>query len=167
MYRVITFILTLFVSGVVFAYDNELAGFRGIDWDTPLESNIMEMTQIEKDNKGVEYYIRRGETMQVGPGRADQIAYGYFNGRLKMAIVHTRGADNKRGLLQSLESVFGSGQQPNRFLDDRGWRGAVTTITYKCQVLTDECHAFFFSTRYLQEERARHEAALRNAKDAF
>lgn len=149
-----------------YAYQNEPYGFRGIDWDTPLEQVADQFTELS-DSKGRGFYQRKGDKLTIGEAELESVTYVFYKGRFQGAMLTTtEGAANQRALRDAFTAQFGRGEQPNRYIDRFYWWGAITQISLNCSS-GRKCLALLRSKALSDTERADRKTAAEGAKKDF
>lgn len=150
------------------AFENEPSGFRGIEWETPIESVAAEFSPMSESKSGAKFYTRKGDKLAIGEAALQSIAYVFYKGRFQGAMIRTQeGVGNKRALRDALFAQFGPGHQPNRYMERFYWFGAVAHISLDCLSVRPYCMAFIRSKAMSDAEMADKKTAAEGAKKDF
>lgn len=116
------------------AYLDAKNGFRDLQFGGAVTPD---MKRAEKqDSDLTESYVRLGDSLEVGPGQADEIRYVFFAGGLSKVIIETSGRENGRAIRNEMLALFGEVSVPGYPFDI--WRGERAVATYQ---EVDEDHA--------------------------
>jgi hypothetical protein len=105
-----------FFSFFAFAFDNEPAGFRGIEWWTHI-SKLPEMKLLD-DKDVVRLYVREGDPLEIGDAKVQDIWYVFVNDRFSKVIITYTSDSNHEVLKRTLSRAFGAGHP----LTAEGWQ---------------------------------------------
>jgi len=114
------------------AYLDARNGFRGVKFGEPPKPG---MVLIENDDNS-KFYRRESDDMTMGSGRCSEIVYGFYKNQLYTVLLKTKGIIDSQALLGSLRAAYGSGDQPNEYLDRYFWRGTFVRVIYDENVIT-------------------------------
>lgn len=146
------------------AYQNEPIGFRGINWGTPVEGAIADLT-LEHTEGDTTRYSRAGDQMTIGEAKLRSVWYEFAKGRFSSGVVMSEEGSN-RAMIAAFRAQFGQGFKRNRFIDDYLWSGAQTNIFLSCSSVRRTCMAQVSSSVLDAEDRAdRAKAAAGAGKD--
>ena len=146
------------------AFQNEPTGFRGIAWDTEFSAVESQMTLVEEGRMNTKYYRRNEDNMSIGGAELSKIVYEFFDGRFSSVIVETKkGTTNRQAIQGAFFAQFGSGSQPNRYMEQWFWHGSTSTVFLRCNRVRDECDAMMRSEAVHRRSK---EADQKRAKDA-
>ena len=137
-------IATTFLALNALAFQNEPDGFRGIRWGTPVSTLPDEFQRLDNENTPQKRYARKGDRQSIGNADLDVLIYTFYNDQFFSVFASASGPVNARALRDALESQFGPGSKPNRYLDRWFWHGAVTGISLNC-IRAPQCHLLIFS----------------------
>jgi len=157
-------VAAVLVSSVVFAFENEPDGFRGIKWGTPFATNASEMTNVAKVHGGHTVYHRKRDKMQIGGAELNSIGYGYFEGRFYTALIKTD-VVQKRALKMAFTSQFGKPEQKNEYIEKYHWAGKKTFIQFSCEIT--DCTVSISSVEMLDRIVAQEKKEAAGAKRDF
>ena len=147
------------------AFQNEPDGFRGIKWSTPFDVHAQTMHLIEPGDDD-KFYTRDNDKLDIGGAQLTRITYHYWRGQLAGVLLTSENIINQDALLRALQASFGPGTQPNRYLPQYHWWGAVTSITLKCNSISHQCLAFIRSADIASQiTAAKNQAAQKAAGD--
>lgn len=131
------FSFMLLVSFDVNAYNNEPQGFRGIKWGDTFDAHGVEMSLQESSDEelGVKYFNRKNDKLQIGEAKFDGIVYRYKNDKFTGVIgIVTQGSLNRINMKAALQTQFGAGFQPNKYINEYKWVGKTTYIQLLCDI---------------------------------
>jgi len=128
---VVAVLAVLLVSpGIIFAFQDEPEGFRGLKWgDPPGEDMIYVSTHDD-----IIWHKRKNDELQIGKAKLHTLRYGFYKNQfMKVAITTKEKEDSLKQdydfLKEIVELKFGYGKQRK---DELGyfyeWPGEVTTI---------------------------------------
>lgn len=150
------------------AYQNEPTGFRGLEWDIPLEGVTEQLTNplTTRDTTIAE---RKGDKLAIGEAQLKSINYFFYKGRLQGVMISTEpGAHNVRAIRDALVAQFGPpSSQPNRFMARYHWLGQVTNIYLDCFEQRDRCTVTIRSQVVSARQIADKREAAKEAKKDF
>jgi hypothetical protein len=158
--------LLLGVCAAAAAFENEPDGFRGIKWGSDFSQHKNEMTLIES-GKETNFYMRKGDKMSIGGASLSKIVYAYQLERLHSVMIETEGVENKSALIAAFKSQFGTGEKPNRFIDEYRWAGPIAFVHIKCNSIRNSCRASLSSVEMLRADRERSKKQAEGAKKDF
>jgi len=84
-------------------------GFRGIKWGTEI-STLKDMEKVEQDkssNKDLVWYTRKGDPLDFGKARLENIFYSFWMGDFESVWVGFKGDENFETLKKELFEQFG------------------------------------------------------------
>jgi hypothetical protein len=163
MKRMIFTVLTILsLNSVAFASENEPEGFRGIKWGTAFSKHSTEMVLKEKN-----IYTRKGDQMTIGGAKLKELSYFYYKGQFSGVFVETVGIQNEQALIAALRAQFGAPSQPNQFMEQYLWDGAITSIVASCSSVTHVCGVLFQSQELSKVETADKQKIAEKGKKDF
>lgn len=100
-----------FTTSPVYPGESEPSGFRGISWGTDISSHAekMSLAFTDKENGGIDYYVREGDQLKVGEASVTGIYYGFLGGKLCKVKIETRGSKNFSALKEEFIDKYGEG----------------------------------------------------------
>lgn len=146
------------------AFQNEPAGFRGVQWGQPVEA--MGAYVFFSDRKGADVYTRPGDSMMLGRAELSTVAYGFYKSRFADVTILVK-KDFINEVRDALFAQFGQGSQANRYLPNYIWHGSATDIELRCSNITKECSVLMMSATLGDERRADQFNAGKNAAKDF
>lgn len=149
-------IVSAALAGTTSAYENEPKGFRGVDWDTPIDSlgDQFAIVQGTPQTTGNKCYLRRGDKMQLGGAELASIYYCFYRDRFHSVMLETtKTFASRQALQEAFVSQFGAGHKPNQFIERWLWFGAVTGISLECSPVQKHCRAYLFSRTVAGREK--------------
>jgi len=146
------------------AFDNEPIGFRGINWGTPIEGAIANLT-LEQTKGDLTRYSRTGDQMTVGEAKLQFVGYEFYKGLFKAGTMISEPGYTQE-MIATFRAQFGPGNQLNYLIQDFEWFGPQTTILLACSSIRRTCVASMSSAVLDAEDRAdRAKAAAGAGKD--
>ena len=134
------------------AFENEPKGFRGLDWDTPIESVQKQLILIAGEGKET-YYLRASDKLEIGDARLRDIVYRFYDGRF-FGVVIRPARGNRDSFIEAFHALYGTGRKTNSDEVEYVWAGDDSEIILFCQDLVDECYAVVRSTEVARRENA-------------
>lgn len=157
-------LLGFLAASAASAFENEPDGFRGIEWNAPVES-AGELVAVDRD-KRLAVYRRRADRLSIGEAELRSIHYSFYVGRFQGVLIESKpGTENKAALRAAFHGLFGEGHRRNQFLDHWVWAGEKALISLDCS--RDTCTAGIMSKEVLDAVRQDREAAAADAKKDF
>ena len=114
--------LVLIAANISIATDGP-TGFRGLMWGTKF-STVQEEFVHSRTNPslgGIEYYTRKNDEMTTEGATLDRIEYGFWQDKFCSVKVYFSGPTNFSSVKGALFKRFGSGTQPNDFIEAYFW----------------------------------------------
>ncbi|WP_152981431.1 hypothetical protein [Hymenobacter sp. AT01-02] len=166
---VATFVSLIAFSGVVLAQEptpslttlDETYGFRGARFETA-PSAYRDLALAEKAGK-TSYYRRKGEQKQFGTGEVADVTYGFYQGRLAVILVKTRGLHNSRAVLEALQAQAGPGVQSSPYIQRYAWNGQKVHMSYDENAMSNDA-LIVLTCKKLKEQEMKQ--ALRSTPQA-
>jgi len=162
-----TLVMLIFVScqcTVVYAFQNEPTGFRGMEWGAPIEAQEGLILVDRAADRAM--YRRTSDELRIGEAELQRIQYMFYKGRFAAVIIRTSGATNKAALILAFKTQFGNSMQANRYIDDHIWSGKIATLGVMCGV-GNLCSALLTSAALETEQEAARRAAAERGKADF
>jgi len=89
-------------------HEVKVDGFRGIEWDTPLEQIGWGMDLAGKNMaRGIEWYSRKDEDLSIGEARMESIHYVFYQDLFSRVSMVARGGDNYKSLRDHFIAKYG------------------------------------------------------------
>lgn len=104
-------------------------GFRDAQCESSLDK--FKGMQLIEDYGDEKYYRRKGENLTAGDARLQSIAYGFYKRQLFFILIKTSGLLNSRNFLTVLQAAYGSGFQPNQFMERYLWFSKKIEVLYE------------------------------------
>ncbi|MBP2667491.1 MAG: hypothetical protein H6Q76_2471 [Firmicutes bacterium] len=146
---ILVVLILVLMQGVCAAdrFQNEPDGFRGIKWGATFDSYKDEMKLVDTDESwgGVGLYVKNGDDYKIGSAVVDRIEYGFWQGQLILATIHTTGYVNWNGVHESLIAKFGHPVQMNRYIENYNWWGSKTLLSSNFNEVSKKGKASFYS----------------------
>ena len=134
------------------AFQNEPAGFRGIDWGAPIGAVKNQLILISGEGKET-YCLRASDKLEIDGAKLKSIVYRFFEGRFfGVALYAERG--NRFDFIEAFQRRFGVGEQADPRADKYVWAGANAEIILDCKAIIDDCYAVIRSAEAARQEHA-------------
>ena len=115
---------------MLWGYDNEPDGFRGIRWGTDISClEGMEPGPKTKAPDLTKIYYKMGEIPKIGDAQLEDIQYLFYKGKLWLVDIYASGFDNVAALERVVINRFGPADINET--NQKWWGGKVTSITFK------------------------------------
>ena len=107
-------VMTFYIVGMiltatmVFAFQNEPDGFRGIKWGTNLR-DLPDM-QYHLSNESFAFYTRKGDEMKIGDAELDAVYYNFFKEKFCGMFIQFRTLSTYYTIKQILFRKYGKGE---------------------------------------------------------
>lgn len=154
-----------FSQNIICAED--IKGFRGLDWGTPLPSSGMKFEEKDTSYGGVDFYSRDGDSLKIGAADIVYIYYGYWNNKFCGVRILCKGTVNQLAILESFTEKFGKPYQPNKFIKEYAWIGKYTSIMFTYNVINEETAIILGSSDILKEQKEWMKKQAKKGKDDF
>lgn len=148
------------------AFENEPAGFRGIDWGAPVDSVIQELRVVD-DSEDSKFYIRPTDKLAIGGAVIESISYIFYKGKFHSVQIKANGRGNDAAFRDAMFATFGRGTHPNQFIERWFWRGTTAFILLTCDNVPPTCTAQIASVQMLQAQRTDRAAKAAAGKKDF
>ena len=123
----LTVVLSVMLSTVAFAYDNEPDDFRGIKWDTDIDK-LSDM-ELVLDGGDLKAYSRKGENMKLEDAQLSAVHYIFYKGRFYCVHIEFKGLENFNKIKDVLFKTYGQ-PEGTQYYDKRfAWSGENASIT--------------------------------------
>jgi hypothetical protein len=120
------FLVSILISSLVCAPADALEGFRGERWGQSLAS--MSGMKFVNEIDGLRYYIKMNDRLSLGNAAIHEIHYAFESGRLVGVILSSKGRENARLVMRTLETTYGTPSK--RDGDKFYWPFGDTTLFY-------------------------------------
>jgi hypothetical protein len=138
----------------------EPAGFGGIRWGTELSAlNGLEYLRTDPSYGGIDFYVRKGDTLTMGKVKLRTIQYGFLKGKFYAGITMTQGLSNCNSLRDNLFESYGPGAKPFKNLEEYLWIGKNAIMSLRYDDKTGTAH--FYVRSDALKERVIQEATYR------
>ena len=99
--------MTIGSSALLYAYQNEPDGFRGLKWQD--EAEKYKDLQLSTTSGDVRLYIRKNENLNIGNIPIRKVEYLFYKNRFYKAVVYYKDTDST-SLERNLSAVYGQGK---------------------------------------------------------
>jgi hypothetical protein len=158
--------LLLAIAPPTLAFQNEPDGFRGIPWGAEASAYPDELV-LETSERSMAMYARGTDKMAIGDAELTSIKYFFYKGRFHSVSINTKGAPNRRALINVMRVQFGQGVQPNQYVERHIWSGPTTMISLSCKPVVETCMLFMISTKSSKQRLADEKETGEKAKSDF
>jgi hypothetical protein len=109
---------------VTFPPGSEPYGLGGIPWGADISTlQGMEHYRTDKSYGGIEFYIRKGETLRIAGESFQKVQYGFWGGKFYVGMIKTDGFANWKALKKAILKHYGEGAKPFRNREEYLWTG--------------------------------------------
>jgi len=166
--KVLLVLILAFASGSIKAQDlkalDDKYGFRDMKFGTDIsEYQTMSLVESSKDSL-TKYYIKTDEKLNIGKFDLKSINYGFYKGKLFFVYIKTKGYINSRGVLATLEELYGKGYQSNQYIDNYDWFGNLVVASYDENSITNDAKIMIDSKTIKKQMDEDKKKAVSNAK---
>ncbi len=141
---------------------DEKNGFRDYKFGDSL-SKFANLNLIEATKDSLTgYYIKTDDKLTIGEN-AVEIIYAFYRGQLYSVIIKTKGYINSRGLLKTIEELYGKGYQSNQYMEKYYWFGKECTASYDENSATHDARVYFNSKKISEVIKTESEQKTKNA----
>jgi len=141
-------------------------GFREMQFDDSV-AKFDDLVAIEYSNdSSTIFYKRTGDKLTIGSTEVT-IYYGFYNNIFYAVNIKTKGYENSRSILKTLEEMYGKGYQSNRYIQDFGWYGKKVSLRYDENSITNDATVYMCSKESLEKQRKDAKVKANKAKDDF
>jgi hypothetical protein len=161
----VLFLLVILACTPVIAFQNEPDGFRNIKWGTNI-SELSGMSVVET-HPDLKFYSKDGDKMAIGNASLDEIVYGFYKDQFSNVLIYFHSLSAFLALKDALFEQYGSGSQPNQFMERYYWMdliGGTTTITLDFSKVSDKGTLSFQSKKLLKKQQADEKQKAKAAK---
>ena len=157
-------IIIFLIPSLLFAFQNEPNGFRGIKWGTNI-AELPGMEMIYEDNDA-KFYHKKNDKMKIGDAELVGIRYRAYKGKFYQVVIKYENLSNFMKIKETLFQVYGAGHQNNQFLEEYGWVGSTVFIhfSYK-EILNKGQLSIIFLPIYKEKASDDKEKAKKGAED--
>ena len=89
-------------------HEVKVDGFRGIEWDTPLEQIRSDTVFVGKNaDREIEWYSKKDENLFIGEARMESIHYVFYQDLFSRVSMVAKGSDNYKSLKDHFIAKYG------------------------------------------------------------
>ena len=136
-------------------------GFRGARFET--DTSAYKDLALAETAGQTRYYRRTSEPKKLGEADVADITYGFYQGKLSVVLLKTRGLANSRAALQALQQKAGPGKQNSPFSQRYAWNGKRVHLSYDENAMSNDAVIILTCKKIKQQELKRN---LRNQPTA-
>ncbi len=103
---------------------SEPKGFNGMRWETTLSAlQGMKHYRTDPSYGGIEFYLKEGDALKLGNGKALPIEYGFWKEKFYVGMVVTKGVTDWNALKEAVFHEFGEGAKSFSNREEYLWLG--------------------------------------------
>lgn len=162
-------ILLLFIVSITMTIGQNLKalddknGFRDYKFGDSLSKfTNLNLVDASKDST-TRFYTKTDDKLKIGENDV-VIAYVFFKGQLSTVVIKTKGYSNSRGVLKTLEELYGKGDQSNQYIEKYYWFGGVVTASYNENSVTNDATVYIRSKKFSELSKQNDEENTKKAK---
>lgn len=125
-------------------------GFRGARFEA--DTSAFQDLVLAETAGQTRYYRRTSEPRKLGEADVADITYGFYQGKLSVVLLKTRGAANSRAALAALQQKAGPGQQNSPFSQRYAWNGKRVHLSYDENALSNDAVIILTCKKIKQQE---------------
>jgi hypothetical protein len=161
------------VSPYTFKMGTDPNGFRGLKWQTRIETldplHTMECVAIEGP---FTYYVKNKENLNLGLAKAEDIVYEFWQGKFSGVMVRIKGDANYQRLKDYVFARYGAGKRSPAYarldIPHYYWDGPLTRMYLKYQEVDRAGELSLFSIGIMNRQQKADAYFLREqARDAI
>ncbi len=131
-FRLVISVITIvfLLPTILFAFQNEPVGFRGIRWGTHIEE-LLDMvpaygikTDIEENVADCKFYTKKNDNMKIGDSDINKIAYGFYKGRFYNVRIFVNNLENYSSIKQTIFQLYGNADRKVTGFEIYSWFGS-------------------------------------------
>lgn len=144
--------IILLFPNLLFAFQNEPEGFRGVKWGT----NITELPDmVFQGSRGEKkLYFKKNDKMKIGDADIQSIGYFFYKEKFYNVLIEFSNLTNFVRIKETCDQLYGSGYRPNRFMEQYFWRGGNVTIFLHYNEISKEGMLSYQFKTIAEEEQA-------------
>ena len=147
------------------ALDNKF-GFREMKFGDSI-TKFDDLVPIEYSNDSSSiFYKRTGDKLTIGSTEV-ALSYGFYKGVLYSIYIKTKGYENSRSLLKTLEEMYGKGYQSNRYIEEYSWYGKKVSLSYDENSINHNADILMYSKESITQQKKDEKEKAKKAKDDF
>jgi len=147
------------------ALDNKF-GFREMQFgDTVSKFDDLVPVEYSNDSSSI-FYRKTGDKLTIGSSEVE-ISYGFYKGHLYSIYIKTKGYENSRALLKTLEEMYGKGYQRNEYIKEYSWYGKKVSLSYDENSINHNATILMYSKESLNQQKKDEKEKAKKAKDDF
>ena len=155
MKKLVIGILVFSFSVALLAGEENLNGFRKMNWEESIEKYKNDMFLTSEIGSPRKFYTIKDDEMFLGDTKLTSIAYVFYKGKFSSVILHTdRSADNLKIIFKRLKNDFGKPTYVNRYDNKYRWKNKHTNIKLKCFAASHMCSIIYNSAVMSKLEKA-------------
>ena len=147
-------VILLVVPQATYAFQNEPDGFRGIKWESNIESIPNMIFTSNGLPAGEKLYIRKNDKLKIGDAVLQNIFYIFYKGKFLGVYIGYKSFANFNRLKDTLFQQYGAGGQYNEFLEKYHWRGKRVDIFLDYNSISEEGSIIYSFKPLAEAEKA-------------
>lgn len=144
---------------------DEKNGFREMKFGTPIDS--FKGLKIIEESGDYIFYEKENDAKNIGDFQLETIYYGFYKGWFYVVVLETPGYSDSRGILGTLEELYGKGYQSNPYIEKYYWFGKKVTASYDENSVTKKATVRLSSKIIADRIDADKKEQQKKAKDGF
>jgi len=145
--------VTLCLAGT-FESGKEPTGFRGLEWGSALPKSDMVYLRTDPSYGGVKLYKRPSDKLSIGGAKLSAVIYSYWQGKFCSVRIGCEGYENFAALKEACFAQYGSGYQPNEYIQEYYWFGTVSSVLLEYSRITEKAALWIQSEAISAEQKA-------------
>ncbi|PJJ60581.1 hypothetical protein [Hymenobacter chitinivorans] len=115
---------------------DETYGYRGARFES--DTSAFRDLALAETAGQTRYYRRKSEPKTLGEGEVADVTYGFYQGKLSVILLKTRGVTNSRAVLAALQQKAGTGTRSSAFAQRYAWNGRKVHMSYDENALSND-----------------------------
>jgi hypothetical protein len=120
---------------------DEKNGFRDMTFGTDVDS-VSGLTAVEGEGADSVWYVREGDSMNVGSATLTSVRYNFYKGQFAVAQLAASG-DECDALQETLREDYGKGSKSSKLVKRSWWIGKQVSMSY--EKTADTCEVYILS----------------------
>lgn len=141
-----------------------MEGFRGLSWGTPLKEIQNQMIECNEIDGKILFCVRENEDMNIGGASLASLQYVFYDEKLSGALITTEGSSNWTALKEATIAKFGSLTQPNEFIERYLWSEGDTFLIIEYNEFVGEGSMYLYSIKMMKIKEEQDKKAAEEGK---
>ncbi len=141
-------------------------GFREMkfgDFSTKFDDLVIK--ECSNDSTSI-FYNRTGDKLTIGSANVS-IAYGFYKGYFFSVNIRTKGYEDSRVVLKTLEELYGKGYQKNEYIKEYRWNGKTVSLVYDENSINGSADILMYSKECMYQQLKDEKEKAKKAKIDF